>query len=295
MFSQYLLIILQILFTDRLHYSFKLYLYSLNNFFFRCLGFRCLILGIIMSSSEIELLSKISNIVDQEMGLFNAIKGISIGTDIATNIFTKLDKNLDNFSGVQLIASATSFQGIASNLYNQMGKNQLKSTYVTVDNFVLVIHIVKEVSGAAILDRKLAELEGVEKIQKNLKKMIMKIATFVETSDFIKDDLFVKITQALPSALSLILVTKEGMPIKSIGKHISELMVSSMVAALSNITHVMLKSSMDYTIIEGDGSIIIIIQLDIERILAVSFPEQEKANIGHHLALIKVIIENDKF
>ncbi len=248
-----------------------------------------------MSSIKKELIEKISNLIDQEMSKNSSIKGITIGTDMATNLFSKLDPDLEGFSGSNLIASATSFQNIAGSLVTQLTDKKLKSNFVTVENYVMVMNIVKDVSGAAILDRKIAELQGIDKIQKDFKVFMQKIATYIETSDFIETSAFVKISQALPTASSLILVTREGMPIKAIGiKGMAEPIVSSMVSSISALTEVMMKSSLDYCIIEGEESIIIVIQYDSKRILSVALPEQEKDNIGIHLATIKSIIKKSK-
>lgn len=248
-----------------------------------------------MSSSKNDLIEKISILIDQEMKENSAIKGICIGTDMATNLYSKLAPDLENFSGTNLIASATSFQNIAGSLVSQLTEKKLKSNFVTVENYIMVMNIVKDVSGAAILDRKFAELQGINKIQEDFKILMQKIATYVETSDFIETSDFVKISQALPTASSIILVTKEGMPIKAIGiKNMSEPIVSSMVSSISILTEVMMKSSLDYCILEGEESIIIIIQYDPKRILSVSLPDQEKDNIGRHLATIKSIIEKSE-
>ena len=245
-----------------------------------------------MSSSKKDLIERISVLIDEEMGKNTAIKGISVGTDMATNLYSKMDPDLEDFSGQNLIASATSFQNIASSLYLQLANNKISSNFVTVDKYIMIMNIVKDVSGAAILDRKFAELEGIENIQNSFKILMQKIANYIETSDFMKEDPFVKISQALPTALSLILVSIEEMPIKAIGiKNMAEPMVSSMVSSISSLTKVMMGSSLDYCIIEGDEAYIIIIQYDAKRILAVSLPDQEKDNIGHHLATIKSIIE----
>ncbi len=248
-----------------------------------------------MSSSKQHLIDQISKLIDQEMKENSAIKGICIGTDMATNLFSRLDPELEGFSGTNLIASATSFQNIAGSLVSQLTKKKLKSNFVTVENYIMVMNIVKDVSGAAILDRKFAELQGIDKIQEDFKVLMQKIATYVETSDFKETSAFVKISQALPVASSLILVTREGMPIKAIGiKNMSEPIVSSMVSSISTLTEVMMKSSLDSCILEGEESIIIILQYDPKRILSVSLPEQEKDNIGRHLATIKSILEKSE-
>ena len=245
-----------------------------------------------MSSSKKFLIDRITVLINEEISKNSAIKGISVGTNMGTNLYTKLDPELDNFSGSQLIASATSFQNIASSLLLQLTKNEINSSFASVDNYIIIMNIVKDVSGAAILDRKFAELEGINNIQKDFKILMQKIATHIETSDFMKEDSFVKISQALPTALSIILTSIEGMPIKSIGlKNMSEPMISSMVSSISSLTQVMMKSSLDYCIIEGNDAFIIIIQYDPKRILAICLPEQEKGEMGHHLATIKSIIK----
>ncbi len=246
--------------------------------------------------SKKELIDRISILIDEEMNAKSTIKGITLGTNMGTNLYTKLDSDLQGFSGNQLIASATSFQNIASSLFLQLTNNKISSNYITVEKYILIMNIVKDVSGAAILDRKFAELEGIEKIQKDFKILMQKIATYIETSDFImQNDPFVKISQSLPTALSIILTSIEGMPIKSIGlNNMSEPMVSSMVSSISSLTHVMMKSNLDYCIIEGDEAFIIIIQYDPKRILAVCLPEQEKGDIGRHLSTIKSIIEKSE-
>lgn len=248
-----------------------------------------------MSSSKKDLIEEIKNLIDEKINEKSVIKGISVGTNMGTNLYTKFDSDLDEFSGNQLIASATSFQNISSSLLTQLTNNKISSNFVTVENYILIMNIVKDVSGAAILDRKFAELEGIEKIQKDFKILMQKIATHIETSDFMKEDPFVKISQVLPTALSIILTSIEGMPIKSIGlKNMSEQLVSSMVSSISSLTQVMMKSDLDYCIIEGNEAFIIIIQYDPKRILAVCLPEQEKGDIGHHLANIKSIIEKSE-
>lgn len=69
-------------------------------------------------------------------------------------------------------------------------------------------------------------------------------------------------------------------------------MVSSQVAALSNLTNIMLKRPMDYALLQGEGANLLVIQFDEERILAISIPEKEKENVGQYLARIKEIIKN---
>jgi len=180
-------------------------------------------------------------------------------------------------------------------MYDYIVNNQLKATYVTVNEYVLLVLIVKEISAAFILDRKLAELEGIQKYQKELNTLVLKISAFVETSEYLKEDPFVQIKRAVPSANMIAIISKEGMPIKveSIAD-LQEAMVGSMVAALSNLTTVMLKTQMEYSILHGVGAHLIVVQFDSDRIIALSVPEEDEINIGSYLAKIKEIIKLSK-
>lgn len=244
-------------------------------------------------SSDQELISQIAELVNDALNENVAIKGISIGTEIATNIYSKFKPNVKGFNDQELIASATSFQYISRNLFTHITKNKMRTTYVTVEDFIVIIDIIKEVSAAMILDRKFAEMEGIDKYQKLLNKLLLKISAFIETSGFIREDPLVKIMRAVPSAFFLAIISKEGLPIKIIDNgNVQGPMVASQVSALSNLTEVMVKQEMDYSLIQGHGANILVIQFDADRILALSVPEHEKANLGQYLARIKEIIKN---
>ncbi len=245
-----------------------------------------------MSSNQEILMKSISKLIDDSMESHIAIQGISIGTEIATNIFTKFKSDIDNINANELIASATSFLYISKDLYTNIAEKELKSTYIIVGSHVIILQIIKEVTGAAILSRKLAELEGISKYQEVLKNLLLKIAAFVETSEYINEDPIVRIMRAIPSATFLALISKDGLPLKIIDNGVSQgVMVGSQVAALSNIINVMMKSNMEYTLLQGDGSNIIIVQFDPDRILAISIPDNETDKIGEYLAIIQEIVD----
>lgn len=246
-----------------------------------------------MSTSDDTLIESIEKLIDEAMENHVAILGISIGTEIATNIYTKFKPEVAHFSEMELIASSTSFQYISNSLFRNIAKNNLNTTYVTVEKYVLLMNITKEVSAAMVLDRKFAEMEGIEKYNRVLKNLALKANAYVETSEYMTQDPLVKIIRAVPSALFLGIISKEGLPIKIIDNgSVQAAMVSSQIAAMSNLTQIMMKNSMDYALLQGSGANLLIIQFDEERILAISVPEYEKSNIGQYLARIKEIIRN---
>jgi predicted regulator of Ras-like GTPase activity (Roadblock/LC7/MglB family) len=238
-----------------------------------------------------QLILEIEKIITGMMEKYVAIKGISIGTSLATNVYTKLKPDLESFSEAELVAAATSFQYISKNLYETVVKNPLESTYVTVENDLLMLLIVKEISVAVILDRKLAELEGLKAYQKDLHDMALKIAALIETSDYIAEDPFVQIKRAIPSATMIAIISKEGMPIKVESQDLQEALLGSMIAAISNLTLVMLRKPMDYTLLQGPNGSVMVVQFDEKRVLAVAIPGDENDKIGQYLARIHEIVK----
>ena len=61
-----------------------------------------------------------------------------------------------------------------------------------------------------------------------MKQFALKISAFVETSELIKEEIFVAIKRAIPSALMIGIITKDGLPIK-IQSTMPEPMISAMM------------------------------------------------------------------
>ena len=169
-----------------------------------------------MSLDEEEEIAEIMEIIDATMEENVAIKGISIGTEIATSIISKFKPESTEFKENELIASATSFQYISKSLYTHLAKNSMTSTYLSVENQIILMQIVKEVSAAVVLDRRLAEMEGVDTYQQVMDTMLLKISAIIETSEYLREDPLVKVMRAVPSAVYIALISKEGLPIKVI-------------------------------------------------------------------------------
>lgn len=246
-----------------------------------------------MSLKDKEVIHQIEKLVDEVLEQYVAIKGISIGSEIALNIFTKFKPDLKIFSENEIIAGATSFHYICSSLFNHVMKNEMNSAFVTVEKYTLIMQIVKQVSSAMILDRKLAELEGIAQFQEVLHNLALNVNAIAETSPYLAKDPLTKIIRAVPSASFLAIINKEGLPIKVTSTtEIQAPMAASQIAALSNLTNFMLKNPMDYAILQGEKAYIMVFQFDEERILAIAVPDSEKAHLGTYLARIKEIIHN---
>ena len=96
--------------------------------------------------------------------------------------------------------------------------------------------------------------------------------------------------RAIPNKLVLAIITKVGLPIK-IQSTMPEPILSAMIAALYNLSGVLLESGMEYSIIGGQNGSVIIHDLDENRILALAVPEADERKLGGYIAKIKAIIQ----
>ena len=140
------------------------------------------------------------------------------------------------------------------------------------------------------LNRELAELEGLDTYINLLKKLAIQISAIIETSDLIKEEVFVAIKRAIPNALVIAIITKDGLPIK-VQATMPEPMLSALSSAIYNLAGVLLGSNLEYSIIGGENGSIIIHELDENRILAIAVPEADERKLGSYIAKIKSIIK----
>ena len=125
---------------------------------------------------------------------------------------------------------------------------------------------------------------------KTLKDFALKISAVVETSDFIKEEIFVALKRAIPNTLVLAIITKEGLPIK-IQSTMPEPMLSAMVSAIYSLSTVLIEEGLEFSIIAGlEGSIILHELPDRNRILCIAVPEADEKKIGSYIVKIKKII-----
>ncbi|MHA1885705.1 MAG: hypothetical protein ACW96S_11670, partial [Promethearchaeota archaeon] len=138
-----------------------------------------------------------------------------------------------------------------------------------------------------------AELEGIETYTQRLQKLALQISAILETSDLLKEEIFKGIKRAIPNTLVLAIITKDGLPIK-IQSTMPEPILSAMVAALYNLSGVLLESGMEYSIIGGENGSVIIHDLDENRILALAVPESDERKLGSYIAKVKAIVQKNR-
>jgi predicted regulator of Ras-like GTPase activity (Roadblock/LC7/MglB family) len=115
------------------------------------------------------------------------------------------------------------------------------------------------------------------------------VTAVIETSDIIKEEIFVAIKRAIPNALVIAIITKDGLPIK-IQATMAESTISAMISAIYNLSDILI-GGMEFSIIAGENGSIIIHELDESRILCVAVPEADESKLGTYIVKIKAIIE----
>ncbi|MHA1472939.1 MAG: roadblock/LC7 domain-containing protein, partial [Promethearchaeota archaeon] len=104
------------------------------------------------------------------------------------------------------------------------------------------------------------------------------------------EEIFVAIKRAIPNALAIVIITKDGLPIK-VQSTMPEPTIAAMISAIYNLAGVLLDSGLEFSIIGGDHGSIIIHELDENRILAIAVSEGDEKILRSHIAKIKAIIK----
>jgi len=245
-----------------------------------------------MEDKSIKVLDEIDNLILKEMDENSAILGISVGTETGQVISSNFKKDI-KLSANEIIAGSSSLMFLSSNISKQLLNQKVKYHTTVAKNEILINVLANNINVSVILDRELTELEGIGLYQKKITDFAIKISAFIETSEYIKKDIFVEIKRAIPTAISIAIINKSGLPIK-IQSVMPDPMISAITSALFNLTDVLLKKSVEYSVISGDDGSIIIHQIDNDRILCVAIPDRREDQIGKYIAKIKEIIRENK-
>ena len=235
-----------------------------------------------------ELQKDVSKIIEKELESSSAIMGINIGTPEGTKIASVFKKDLRMTMG-EVTAANSSLVFLSSKMLKD-SLNQDVSYNLIIGKEKIVLSILAEsITMIIYLNRELAELEGLDSHISRLQKLSLQINAIIETSDILKEEIFKGLKRAIPNTLVLAIITKDGLPIK-IQSTMPEPILSAMVAALYNLSGVLLESGMEYSIIGGENGSVILHDLDENRILALAVPESDERKLGSYIAKIKAII-----
>ncbi len=231
----------------------------------------------------------IIKLIEKEINENSAILGINIGTHGGTFIANSFKQNTI-LSLPEISAAASSLLFISSKILNDSLMQEISYNLVTGKKKIILAVMTENITMVSYLNRELAELEGLNQYVSKMKQFALKISAFVETSELKKEEIFVAIKRAIPSALMIGIITKDGLPIK-IQSTMPEPILSAMIAALYNLSGVLLEGGMEYSIIGGENGSVIIHDLDENRILALAVPESDERKLGGYIAKIKAILQ----
>ncbi|MHA1729532.1 MAG: hypothetical protein ACTSWY_12470 [Promethearchaeota archaeon] len=246
-----------------------------------------------MSSIE-NMIEEIDEIVSEVFSNHAEVEGMCVASYSGKNIYSKFredNSRTPDITAPQLAAAATSLLFIASNMFERIFSQKMSYTITKSDQWIWLNIINKTISGSCLFDRNLAELSGISELKKEMTQVFLKISAVVETSESIKEDVFVRIKRAIPNAISIAIINKEGLPIK-VQSSIDGTKLSAFLYALYQLTGIILKKQTEYTIIGGGYGSIIIQKIDNERILGISVPESDDAKLGKYIAKIQEISRN---
>ncbi len=245
-----------------------------------------------MSNPNIEKLEKdVSDLIKKECDEDSVILGISVGTHGGSFIASNFKKNMD-LTQKEMAAAVSSLLFLSSKMLKGSLNQEISYNLITGKEKIVISVLTENIAMNSYLNRELAELEGLTHYIAKLKKFALRISAFVETSDIIKEEIFVALKRAIPSGIALGIITKDGLPIK-IQSIMPEPTISAMISALYNLSGVLLleDSELEYSIVAGDNGSIILHELDEKRIIFVAVPEADESKIGSYIAKIKLIIK----
>ncbi|TFG28930.1 MAG: hypothetical protein EU532_04155 [Promethearchaeota archaeon] len=239
------------------------------------------------SMKQLEL--DIYDLIDKEIKEDSAILGINIGTHGGTFLGNHFKEDT-KLTRLEVTAATSSLLFLSSKTLMGSLMQEISYNIITGKEKIILSILTENITMISYLNRELAELEGLKHYIEKLKKFALQVSAFVETSEIIREEIFVAIKRAIPSAIMLGIITKDGLPIK-IQSTMPEPMISAMISALYNLSDVLLEENMEYSIIAGGNGSIIIHELDENRILFVAVPEADESKLGSFIAKIKVLIK----
>jgi len=237
-----------------------------------------------------QLQSDIYSLIEKTISEDSAILGINIGTHGGTFLgnYFKEDTKLTT---LEIAAATSSLLFLSSKTLMGSLMQEISYNIITGKEKMILSILTENVTMISYLNRELAELEGVNHYINKLKQFALQISAFVETSEFIREEIFVAVKRAIPSAIMLGIISKEGIPIK-VQSTMPEPVISAMISALYNLSHVLLEGkNVEYSIIAGENGSIILHELDEHRILFVAVPEADESKLGSFIVKIKTIIK----
>jgi len=231
----------------------------------------------------------LTKLIEKEINEKHSILGISVSSHGGTHLASKFKKEI-KMTKTEISAASSSMVFLSSKILHDSLNQKISYNLITGKERIIVSILTENVALMAYLNRELAELEGLDSYINSLKIFAIQISAIIETSDLIKEEIFVAVKRAIPNALVIAIITKDGLPIK-IQSTMPEPILSAMTSAIYNLAGILLEGGLEYSIIGGENGSIIIHELDETRILAIAVPEADERKLGSYIAKIKSLIK----
>jgi predicted regulator of Ras-like GTPase activity (Roadblock/LC7/MglB family) len=235
-----------------------------------------------------DLETDLNDLLEEEMKDLAGILGITISSHGGSHLASKFKKDI-SMTKTEISAASSSLVFLSSKMLQDSLNQKISYNLITGSNRIILSILTDNIAMISYLNRQLAELEGLNVYINHLKKFCMKLSAIIATSDIIKEEVFVAIKRAIPNALVVAIITKDGLPIK-IQATMPEPILSAITSAIYNLSSVLLEGGLEYSIIGGENGSIIIHELDENRIIAIAVPEADEKKLGSYVAKIKTII-----
>jgi len=248
-----------------------------------------------MSEDEqyIQVQLEISKIVSEVMKEHSLMKGVVISTHEGKPLYSYFKEGEFSENEHQVSASTTSMLFIANNLFEKLLNENIEYTTTRTGNLVLICLLTNVISGAAFFDRNLIDLSGINYYKKVIEELFLKVSAIVETSDLYKEELFVLVKRAIPDAVAIGIINREGLPIK-IQSNIEAPTFSAFIYALYQLANVIMKNNAEFITIGGPSNSFIIKEIDKSRILGIAIPESDEQKLGKYIVKLEEIIKELK-
>ncbi len=235
-----------------------------------------------------KLQSDITKIIDKALKENSALFHINIGTHGGTLLASVSRKDL-KLTVREITSASTSLLFLSSKMLTNSLNQEISHNLITGKDIFLLSILTENITLISYFERELAELEGLAHHINKLKKLALQITAIVDTSELMREEIFVAIKRAIPNTLVLAIISKEGLPIR-IQSTMAEPMISAIISAIFTLSEVLLKGQLDYSIIFGENGSIILHELDEQRILCIAVPEADDAKLKVYIAKIKKLI-----
>jgi len=235
------------------------------------------------------LTHELAELINKEIKDQKSIIGISISTHGGTHIVSELKEDI-KMTKTEIAAASSSLVFLSSKMLNDSLHQKSSYTLITGKKRIILTILTDHMALISYLDRELAELEGLDFYIRSLRKLAIKMSAIIETSDIIKEEIFVALKRSIPNALVIAIITKDGLPIK-VQSTMPEPILAAMTSAIYNLAGILLDGGLEFSIIGGDHGSIIIHELDESRILAIAVSEGDDKILRSHIAKIKSIIK----